>query len=80
MTGGDVALDVSTMPAVVFTDPQVATVGVTAQGVMDQGIEVDSRVLMPGACAARLGQFRHAWLHQTGGGKGRRERSFRPPR
>ena len=29
MTGGDAALDLSTVPAVVFTDPQVATVGLT---------------------------------------------------
>jgi mercuric reductase len=27
MTGGDAALDLTAMPAVVFTDPQVATVG-----------------------------------------------------
>lgn len=43
MTGEDVALDLSAMPAVVFTDPQVATVGLTeAQA---QGIEADSRRL-----------------------------------
>jgi mercuric reductase len=29
MTGGDATLDLSAMPAVVFTDPQVATVGMT---------------------------------------------------
>ena len=29
MTGGDAALDLSAMPAVVFTDPQVATVGLS---------------------------------------------------
>jgi mercuric reductase len=29
MAGGDAALDLTTMPAVVFTDPQVATVGLT---------------------------------------------------
>ncbi|MGF2047089.1 FAD-dependent oxidoreductase, partial [Enterococcus gallinarum] len=27
MTGGEAALDLATMPAVVFSDPQVATVG-----------------------------------------------------
>ncbi len=31
MLGGDVALDLSIMPAVVFTDPQVATVGLMSR-------------------------------------------------
>ncbi|MGB1302092.1 MAG: mercury(II) reductase, partial [Pseudoalteromonas tetraodonis] len=31
MTGGDSRLDLSTMPAVIFTDPQVATVGLTEE-------------------------------------------------
>ncbi len=31
MTGGDTKLDLSTMPAVIFTDPQVATVGLTEE-------------------------------------------------
>ena len=29
MTGGDARLDLSAMPELVFTDPQVATVGLT---------------------------------------------------
>lgn len=45
MTGDDVAMDLSVMPAVVFTDPQVATVGLTAQQAIKQGLDVDSRVL-----------------------------------
>ena len=45
MTGGDVSLDLSTMPAVVFTDPQVATVGFSEQEARDQGLEVESRKL-----------------------------------
>lgn len=45
MTGGDAALDLSTMPAVVFTDPQVATVGLTEAQAKAQGIETDSRTL-----------------------------------
>lgn len=45
MTGEDVALDLSTMPAVVFTDPQVATVGLTEAQAKARGIEVDSRRL-----------------------------------
>lgn len=45
MTGGDAALDLATMPAVVFTDPQVATVGLTEAEAHLKGIETDSRTL-----------------------------------
>lgn len=45
MTGGDVSLDLSTMPAVIFTDPQVATVGFTEAHAKQQGIDTISRVL-----------------------------------
>jgi len=45
MTGDDVALDLSAMPAVVFTDPQVATAGLTEQQAKTQGLEVESRSL-----------------------------------
>lgn len=45
MTGGDSKLDLSTMPAVIFTDPQVATVGLTEEQAKAQGIATDSRVL-----------------------------------
>lgn len=45
MTGGDAKLDLSTMPAVIFTDPQVATVGLTEAQAHERGIETDSRVL-----------------------------------
>ena len=45
MTGGDVALDLSVVPAVVFTDPQVATVGLTEQQARDQSLDVESRSL-----------------------------------
>lgn len=45
MTGDDVAIDLSAMPAVVFTDPQVATVGLSEQQAKDQGLDVDSRTL-----------------------------------
>lgn len=46
MTGGEAALDLSAMPAVVFTDPQVATVGLTEAEAHAQNIETDSRTLM----------------------------------
>ncbi|MCX2975445.1 mercury(II) reductase [Halieaceae bacterium IMCC8485] len=45
MTGGEAKLDLSTMPAVIFTDPQVATVGLTEEQAKAQNIETDSRVL-----------------------------------
>lgn len=45
MTGGDARLDLSAMPAVIFTDPQVATVGLSEQEAHVRGIETDSRVL-----------------------------------
>jgi len=45
MTGGDAVLDLTTMPSVVFTDPQVGTVGLSEQQAQAQGIEIESRTL-----------------------------------
>lgn len=45
MTGGDAALDLTTMPLVVFTDPQIAAVGLSESRARDAGIETDSRLL-----------------------------------
>ena len=45
MTGGDASLDLTAMPAVVFTDPQVATVGYTEAEAHVAGFETDSRTL-----------------------------------
>lgn len=45
MTGGEAELDLSAMPAVVFTDPQVATVGVSEAEARLRGIEAESRTL-----------------------------------
>jgi len=45
MTGGNAVLNLSAMPAVVFTDPQVATVGLTEAEAHAQNIETDSRTL-----------------------------------
>ncbi|OHE56876.1 MAG: mercury(II) reductase [Thiobacillus sp. GWE1_62_9] len=45
MTGGDAVLDLSVVPAVVFTDPQVATVGLTEAQANTLGMETDSRTL-----------------------------------
>lgn len=45
MTGGDAKLDLRSMPAVVFTDPQIATVGLSEVEAHLKNIETDSRVL-----------------------------------
>lgn len=45
MLGGAASLDLAAMPAVVFTDPQVATVGLTEAEAHQAGFETDSRVL-----------------------------------
>ncbi|WP_442905468.1 hypothetical protein [Halomonas sp. BC04] len=45
MTGGAATLDLSAMPVVIFTDPQVATVGLTEAEALEQGFDVESRVL-----------------------------------
>jgi mercuric reductase len=45
MTGGDARLDLSVLPAVVFTDPQVATVGLSEAQARKRGIEAESRTL-----------------------------------
>ncbi len=45
MTGEDVAIDLSVLPTVVFTDPQVASVGLTEQQAKAQGMVAESRTL-----------------------------------
>jgi mercuric reductase len=45
MAGGDAALDLSAMPAVAFTDPQIATVGLSEAEAHRSGIETDRRTL-----------------------------------
>ncbi|MGH8573659.1 MAG: mercury(II) reductase, partial [Gammaproteobacteria bacterium] len=45
MMGGEAALDLSAVPEVVFTDPQVATVGLTAAQANKLGFQVDNRTL-----------------------------------
>ncbi len=45
MSGGDATLDLRTMPTVVFTDPQIATVGLSEAEARLKGIETDSRFL-----------------------------------
>lgn len=45
MTGGDARLDLSAMPAVIFTEPQVATVGLDEGQARVRGIETETRTL-----------------------------------
>jgi len=45
MTGGEATLDLSTLPAVVFTDPQVASVGLTEAQAKEKGLDAESRLL-----------------------------------
>ena len=45
MTGGDAVLDLAVLPAVVFTDPQVATVGLSEAQARQAGFVPDSRTL-----------------------------------
>ncbi|HET9239241.1 MAG TPA: mercury(II) reductase [Oligoflexus sp.] len=45
MVGGETALDLAAMPAVIFTDPQIATVGFSEAEAHHAGIETQSRLL-----------------------------------
>jgi len=45
MTGGEAKLDLSTMPAVIFSDPQVATVGLSESQAKTIGLKTKSRLL-----------------------------------
>lgn len=45
MTGGDAAINLSAMPAVMFTEPQMATVGLSEAEAHLNNIETDSRLL-----------------------------------
>lgn len=45
MTGGEAELDLASMPAVAFTDPQVAWVGLTERDAREQGLAAESRTL-----------------------------------
>ena len=57
MTGGDATLDLTTMPAVVFTDPQVATVGLSDAEAHRRNIQTDTRTLPLDAVPRALVNF-----------------------
>ena len=67
MTGGDAALDLPAMPAVVFTDPQVATRRAERGGSAPPGHRDRQPHADAGQRAARARQLRHTRLHQAGG-------------
>ncbi|MFC1664888.1 mercury(II) reductase [Pseudomonadota bacterium] len=45
MTGGNTPLDLSILPTVVYTDPQVASVGLSEHSAREQGMEVETSKL-----------------------------------
>jgi mercuric reductase len=45
MLGGNERLDLSVVPGVVFTDPQIATVGLDESAARESGFKVDTRIL-----------------------------------
>jgi mercuric reductase len=53
MMGGNVSLDLRVMPSVVFTDPRVATGGLTAEAARAHGLFMDTRMLALEKRAAR---------------------------
>jgi len=57
MLGGDGTLDLSAMSAVIFTDPQVATVGLDEPAARKRGIEVETRTLALDNVARALANF-----------------------
>ena len=57
MLGGDAPLDLATVPAVVFTDPPIATVGVSEEAARVQGIAVTTRTLAAGDIPRALVDF-----------------------
>ncbi|WP_324734538.1 mercury(II) reductase [Pseudomonas paeninsulae] len=57
MTGGEATLNLDAMPAVVFTDPQVATVGYNEVQAYEAGLETDSRTLSLGNVPRALVNF-----------------------
>jgi len=59
MTGGDARLDLSVLPAVVFTDPQVATVGLSEARAHARGIQTESRTLTLDNVPRALANFDH---------------------
>ena len=57
MTGGDARLDLSILPAVIFTDPQIAAVGLDERQAADAGVDSESRLLPMSQVPRALANF-----------------------
>jgi mercuric reductase len=62
MMGGDATLDLATMPAVVFTEPQIATVGLSEAQAERTGFAIESRTLGLDAVPRALVNFETSGL------------------
>nr|CAB65705.1 MerA protein [Xanthomonas campestris] len=73
MTGGEATLNLDVMPSVVFTDPQVATVGYSEAEAHNAGLETDSRTLtldnVPRALANFDTRGSSSWCAEAGSGR-----------
>lgn len=73
MTGGEAYLDLSIMPTVMFTDPQVATVGLSEAAAQGLGYQVSCRVLTLENVPRALANFDTAgfikWVAEESTGK-----------
>jgi mercuric reductase len=73
LNGNSKRFDATAMPAVVFTDPQVASVGLTEAGARGQGLKVKTSTLMlsyvPRALAARDARGLIKLVAEAGSGK-----------
>ena len=79
MNGNTLSYDNSIMPSIVFTDPQVASVGLTEAEARNQGLDVKTSILtlgnVPRAIAARdtrEGRCGLAYYFKLEAGKGKR--------
>jgi mercuric reductase len=77
VTGNQYRYDNSSMPSVVFTDPQVASAGLTETTARAQGLDIKVSLLAR-CCAKGTGSTRYAGSHQTDCRQGERPFAGRP--
>ena len=75
--GDDQRYDNAAMPWVVFSDPQVAGVGLSEQQARDAGFDVKTSVVPLDQVPRALGRPRHTWLDQACGGQDHRQAAGR---
>ena len=73
MLGGHVALDLSILPKVVFTTPQVGTIGLTEEEVRERGIDYEARTLPMSAVPRALANFDDSGMVKLIAAKGTRQ-------